>query len=98
MPHGSRFAEAQDFCGCREEAGRRRLEALKADDFNSYLSLVRPAGNSRINKLLQQTDACLKQLTARLKLNCNVPEAVVQQEDASGKTDAECWLEGVGSG
>ena len=92
MPHGNRCAEAQNFCGCREEAGRQRLEALKANDFNSYLGLVRPAGNSRINKLLQQTDACLKQLSARLKVNCNVPEAVVQQDSASGKVGADWEL------
>ena len=89
MPHGGRCAEAHDFCGCREEASRQRLEVLEANDFNSYLSLVRPAGNSRINKLLQQTDACLKQLTARLKLNGNLLEAVVQQDNASGKLGAD---------
>ena len=93
---GGRRSEFQDFCDCREEAGRQRLEALKANDFNSYMSLVRPAGNSRMNKLLQQTDACLKQLTARLKLNGNALEPMVELDNASGKMGADCWLKGVG--
>ena len=53
---------------CREAAARERLVMLKANDVQAYLKLVQSAKNSRLSQLLNQTDACLNKLAARLKL------------------------------
>ncbi|KAL4547969.1 hypothetical protein Ndes2526B_g07184 [Nannochloris sp. 'desiccata'] len=51
----------------RAKAQRARLEALKFDDLEGYMRLVQTAKSSQIDSLLAQTDACLRQLAARLK-------------------------------
>jgi superfamily II DNA or RNA helicase len=51
----------------RAKAQRARLEALKFDDLEGYMRLVQSAKSSQIDSLLAQTDACLRQLAARLK-------------------------------
>jgi SNF2 family DNA or RNA helicase len=52
----------------RAKAQRARLEALKFDDLEGYMRLVQTAKSSQIDNLLSQTDACLRQLTDRLKI------------------------------
>ena len=39
---------------------------LRANDVEAYLQLAQSAKNSKLNELLSSTDACLRQLTARL--------------------------------
>lgn len=50
----------------REEAMRQRLAALKSSDMAAYLDMVRSTANSKVQELLQQTDACLKTLAQKL--------------------------------
>jgi len=52
----------------REAAARERLAMLKSNDVGAYLKLVQSAKNSRLSQLLNQTDACLNKLAARLNL------------------------------
>jgi len=56
----------------RANAQRARLEALKFDDLEGYMRLVQSAKSSQIDSLLAQTDACLRQLAARLKSRSNI--------------------------
>ena len=61
--------ECTSVCGAsREAAARERLAMLKSNDVGAYLKLVQSAKNSRISQLLNQTDACLNKLAARLNL------------------------------
>ena len=55
----------------REAAAKERLAMLKSNDVAAYLKLVQSAKNSRLNQLLSQTDACLNNLAARLRLKGN---------------------------
>lgn len=50
----------------REQAAQERMAFLRANDVEAYLQLAQSAKNSRLNELLSSTDACLRQLTARL--------------------------------
>lgn len=63
-----RMLEYKPAVHCREAAAKERLALLKANDSEAYLKLVRSAKNSRLNQLLGQTDACLNNLAARLRL------------------------------
>ena len=58
---------------CREAAAKQRLALLKANDAEAYLKLVKSAKNSRLTQLLGQTDACLNNLAARLRLKTQPP-------------------------
>ena len=58
----------------RAKAQRARLEALKFDDLEGYMRLVQSAKSSQIDSLLSQTDACLRQLAARLKSRSNITD------------------------
>ena len=50
-----------------ERTAKQRLQALKANDEETYLKLLGQAKDSRISHLLKQTDGFLKQLTASVK-------------------------------
>ncbi|KEF61434.1 uncharacterized protein A1O9_03000 [Exophiala aquamarina CBS 119918] len=50
-----------------ERTAKQRLQALKADDEETYLKLLGQAKDSRITHLLRQTDGFLKQLAASVK-------------------------------
>ncbi|KAL6769639.1 hypothetical protein ACKKBG_A31805 [Auxenochlorella protothecoides x Auxenochlorella symbiontica] len=50
----------------RIRAQKERLAALRSNDMAAYVGLVAVAGSSQLDKLLCQTDACLRALTARL--------------------------------
>lgn len=50
-----------------ERTAKQRLQALKADDEETYLKLLGQAKDSRITHLLKQTDGFLKQLAASVK-------------------------------
>ncbi|KAF6263561.1 SNF2 family N-terminal domain-containing protein [Scenedesmus sp. NREL 46B-D3] len=50
----------------REEAAAARLAALKNASLPEYLALLRQAKNGRLQEVLGQTDACLRQLAEKL--------------------------------
>lgn len=50
----------------RAKAQKERLDALKADNMEGYMRLVSSARSSTIDRLLSQTDACLRSLAGRL--------------------------------
>ena len=50
-----------------ERTAKQRLQALKANDEETYLKLLGQAKDSRISHLLKQTDGFLKQLTSSVR-------------------------------
>lgn len=50
-----------------ERTAKQRLQALKADDEETYLKLLGQAKDTRISHLLKQTDGFLKQLASSVK-------------------------------
>lgn len=48
------------------EAQRRRLQALKENDMESYLKLAKDTKNQKIQELLEQTNKYLKELGAKV--------------------------------
>src|SRR5205807_728891 len=50
-----------------ERTAKQRLQALKADDEETYLKLLGQAKDTRITHLLKQTDGFLKQLSQSVK-------------------------------
>jgi ATP-dependent helicase STH1/SNF2 len=50
-----------------ERTAKQRLQALKANDEETYLKLLGQAKDTRISHLLKQTDGFLKQLSASVK-------------------------------
>jgi ATP-dependent helicase STH1/SNF2 len=50
-----------------ERTAKQRLQALKANDEETYLKLLGQAKDTRISHLLKQTDGFLKQLTSSVK-------------------------------
>ncbi|KAL1957692.1 hypothetical protein VTO42DRAFT_5669 [Malbranchea cinnamomea] len=50
-----------------ERTAKQRLQALKANDEETYMKLLGQAKDSRISHLLKQTDGFLKQLAASVK-------------------------------
>jgi hypothetical protein len=59
-------AEAAEHQRRREEAAAARLSALKNASLPEYLALLRQAKNGRLQEVLGQTDACLRQLAEKL--------------------------------
>ncbi|WIA16563.1 hypothetical protein OEZ85_013234 [Tetradesmus obliquus] len=59
-------AEAAEHQRRREEAAAARLAALKTASLPEYLALLRQAKNGRLQEVLGQTDACLRQLAEKL--------------------------------
>lgn len=74
-----------------ERTAKQRLQALKANDEETYLKLLGQAKDSRISHLLKQTDGFLKQLAASVKSqqrssvnawgNKNAPVEEVEDEE-----------------
>jgi hypothetical protein len=67
------------------QAQRDRLAALKADDMQAYMQLAKNAKNDKISRLLAETDACLRQLAARL----GNATACATENDRAARADAE---------
>ena len=51
------------------ESQRQRLLALKKNDMESYMKLVKDTKNQKIQELLEQTNRFLKQLGAKVLLH-----------------------------
>ena len=53
---------------CRRKAAKQRAEALQAHDMDMYMQLVDKdrTKDSRLQHLLAETDACLRQLAGKL--------------------------------
>ena len=59
-----------------ERTAKQRLQALKANDEETYLKLLGQAKDSRISHLLKQTDGFLKQLAASVKAQQRTGSAI----------------------
>jgi ATP-dependent helicase STH1/SNF2 len=79
-----------------ERTAKQRLQALRANDEETYLKLLGQAKDTRITHLLKQTDGFLNQLaasvkaqqrTARNNYNRNMPES--ESEDEAVEDDDE---------
>ena len=73
---------------CRETAAKERLAVLKSNDVGAYLKLVQSAKSSRLNQLLSQTDACLNNLAARLRLKSKPKQAAGHEAATTETMDA----------
>lgn len=73
----------------RIRAQKERLAALRANDMAAYVGLVAVAGSSQLDKLLCQTDACLRQLTARLS-STRAVSSVGKGLEGPGTDCSEC--------
>ncbi|KAL8764179.1 MAG: hypothetical protein Q9184_000148 [Pyrenodesmia sp. 2 TL-2023] len=81
-----------------ERTAKQRLQALKANDEETYLKLLGQAKDSRISHLLKQTDGFLKHLAASVKQqqrnsaehygDIDVPEEEVSASDEDGEAGA----------
>ena len=65
----------------RAKAQRERLEALKSDDLEGYMRLIQNTKSSKIDKLLAQTDGCLRKLTDRLQRSAPALAAPIGTSD-----------------
>ncbi|PSN71119.1 hypothetical protein BS50DRAFT_570528 [Corynespora cassiicola Philippines] len=82
-----------------ERTAKQRLQALKANDEETYLKLLGQAKDTRISHLLKQTDGFLKQLSASVKQQQrnhadryrmgNLPEEESSEEESSGEESGE---------
>lgn len=59
-------AEAAEYQRRREEAAAARLAALRNASLPEYLEMLKKTKNSRLQEVLGQTDACLRQLADKL--------------------------------
>ncbi|GAX76003.1 hypothetical protein CEUSTIGMA_g3446.t1 [Chlamydomonas eustigma] len=50
----------------REEAGRKRIEALKSCDMESYLAMVKDVKSKRLEDILKQTEECFLSFSSKL--------------------------------
>ncbi|KAL8772646.1 MAG: hypothetical protein Q9209_002307 [Squamulea sp. 1 TL-2023] len=77
-----------------ERTAKQRLQALKANDEETYLKLLGQAKDSRISHLLKQTDGFLKHLAASVKQQQrnsaqDYGDQHVPEEELSGSDDEE---------
>ncbi|KAK5167385.1 transcriptional regulator [Saxophila tyrrhenica] len=77
-----------------ERTAKQRLQALKANDEETYLKLLGQAKDSRITHLLKQTDGFLNQLATSVRdqqrsQNRRYAEEVVEEEDEPEEPDSE---------
>lgn len=77
-----------------ERTAKQRLQALKANDEETYLKLLGQAKDSRISHLLKQTDGFLKHLAASVKQQQrnsaeHYGEINIPEDDVSGSDDEE---------
>ena len=75
-----------------ERTAKQRLQALKANDEETYMKLLGQAKDSRISHLLKQTDGFLTQLAASVKQQQrsaaqNYGDAELPEEDPSDSDD-----------
>ncbi|KAL8734865.1 MAG: hypothetical protein Q9166_001217 [cf. Caloplaca sp. 2 TL-2023] len=77
-----------------ERTAKQRLQALKANDEETYLKLLGQAKDSRISHLLKQTDGFLKHLAASVKQQQrnsaeHYGDVEMPEDDVSGSDDEE---------
>ncbi len=78
-----------------ERTAKQRLQALKANDEETYLKLLGQAKDSRISHLLKQTDGFLKQLAASVKAQQRSAaerygnDDIYEPDEADGSEDDE---------
>ena len=73
-----------------ERTAKQRLQALKANDEETYLKLLGQAKDSRISHLLKQTDGFLKQLATSVKQQQrNAAERYGMGEDLSEESESD---------
>ncbi|KAI4289614.1 MAG: hypothetical protein L6R35_001125 [Caloplaca aegaea] len=77
-----------------ERTAKQRLQALKANDEETYLKLLGQAKDSRISHLLKQTDGFLRHLAASVKQQQrnsaeHYGDADVPEDEVSGSEDEE---------
>ncbi|KAI4177767.1 MAG: hypothetical protein LQ343_000231 [Gyalolechia ehrenbergii] len=77
-----------------ERTAKQRLQALKANDEETYLKLLGQAKDSRISHLLKQTDGFLRHLAASVKQQQrnsaeHYGDLDVPEDDVSGSDDEE---------
>jgi ATP-dependent helicase STH1/SNF2 len=73
-----------------ERTAKQRLQALKANDEETYLKLLGQAKDSRISHLLKQTDNFLKQLAASVKeQQRNLAQRYGEEQDFDDESDQE---------
>jgi len=78
-----------------ERTAKQRLQALKANDEETYLKLLGQAKDSRISHLLKQTDGFLDQLASSVKAQQRTMagrfggQAVEEEEDEEDGVDSE---------
>ena len=72
-----------------ERTAKQRLQALKANDEETYLKLLGQAKDSRISHLLKQTDGFLKQLAASVKDQQRSSGSKWEQNQAPSDTEDE---------
>ncbi|KAL8692173.1 MAG: hypothetical protein Q9218_002750 [Villophora microphyllina] len=77
-----------------ERTAKQRLQALKANDEETYLKLLGQAKDSRISHLLKQTDGFLKHLAASVKQQQRnsaerYGDLELPEEDETGSEDEE---------
>lgn len=72
-----------------ERTAKQRLQALKANDEETYLRLLGQAKDSRISHLLKQTDGFLNQLAASVKAQQRShPHSIQEPEEESDVEEA----------
>ncbi|OGE57488.1 hypothetical protein PENARI_c002G01430 [Penicillium arizonense] len=73
-----------------ERTAKQRLQALKANDEETYLKLLGQAKDSRISHLLKQTDNFLKQLATSVKeQQRNLAQRYGEEQDFDDESDQE---------
>ncbi|CAI6333430.1 unnamed protein product [Periconia digitata] len=87
-----------------ERTAKQRLQALKANDEETYLKLLGQAKDTRISHLLKQTDGFLKQLSASVKAqqrnqsNQYLPDEPSEDEESDADSNEESEGEGGRTG
>lgn len=83
-----------------ERTAKQRLQALKANDEETYLKLLGQAKDTRISHLLKQTDGFLKQLSdsvrAQQRSQADRYSHNVQESDTEEEDEGESGDEGAG--
>ncbi|KAF2638881.1 hypothetical protein P280DRAFT_404187 [Massarina eburnea CBS 473.64] len=79
-----------------ERTAKQRLQALKANDEETYLKLLGQAKDTRITHLLKQTDGFLKQLSASVKAQQRNHSGYKSVEPEEPETEQESDLDSEG--
>ncbi|PVI07595.1 hypothetical protein DM02DRAFT_550422 [Periconia macrospinosa] len=81
-----------------ERTAKQRLQALKANDEETYLKLLGQAKDTRISHLLKQTDGFLKQLSASVKAQQRNHSNRYEMEEPSEDEESDEESEGESGG